>query len=1208
MDEYPNFNEEHYKALYDDLQNMTSIEIRLHWIRIGRFRERHANIYEAFTDFNPKVYQGLYEDLKEMTIEELEIHWLRIGRFKRRKYKIELVYPEYDENIHQILHKETFEPLLNNLQVHWLGLDRKKRKRFLFYGLYPDFNLEMYRLINPNIRNMSDKELQIHWLTIGRKTGMSYRVNQIYPKFNTSTYKLLNKNIEELKNMTEYELEKHWIEKGSKTGLNYSISDMYPEFSIDKYRKLVHQGLDINATSGILNTKTSFSDIELEKHWLDIGRYSDFYYEICGQLFLEDFANTNRDKILVILHNDTTKGINKHTDILIKDLDVDIIKLDDVSAGHNMRYRLYKYVLLQNTFTNMPIKENYQKYVYIVHSDCKFWQTQQKEFVKSNDTLIDLYIFINKNILDSFEKNLLIPKNKVIIENQLDKIENNNVEIKKLYISCGAYEKSANYYTLIDEFSILDKSNELEIYGDIADEEYYNGLKKYIEILDLTNITLLEYKTEYIERLKYAEYFCLFNKNEQDPYCVLEAMALNKKIICDDEYVTSKQLKYYQKRTYSFLTNISVDSYVCQDYMFIDNMKNVILNEKHMKKYIDSLEVIDDVDEDKINKEIQNGMTNLKLSKGLSFLLNIRDDQLHILNNLFQIYPFADEIIIINNGLLDETLDIIDYFNTFYKKVYVYHYKNGVNNLLQKKETLYNWSLSKVTKNNVIKWDGDFEIIKDKLSDMIDTYQLRERTDPFVLWFSGLTKFYNKYINISSHYDDCRCFSKLNGFICVDNHINNKKIGCYISGHKDIYKQMWSSDNAIDFDYLRKPVFIQNKNNNLSTELDDVSSIYTNKEIIFIVILEKSNLTDTQKIDSMLESSLLYIGKDVKYILLYYNDTVDNDKYYTLDSFMERLEFFKEDQLFIYTPYKIDTQQINKNGNVKFIGISYSEISYYNKYFTENNSAYHKIITVNDACYEKYKKLNIENVVLLRSCMQSLDITSTRIFNKECIKILFFSKLSHDKNLIMLMDAIEKLRSENIFVFLDIYSDLDSTTQYYYNQLKYKEFITIKKMTLDKDVYLNYDLCILPSVSEGSSINVLDSINYEIPILCSKNIGNQEIIQEDFPMLELVGLDCCKDDLYTRNYNKILKSIGYIIKDNDLGLDIMKSDKKVYHNNVEEIKQKIQLIINNYAFYKTQIIYLKKKLKSTFFNVKQYIIEINNLLSDKVVVIDYPVN
>jgi glycosyltransferase involved in cell wall biosynthesis len=55
---------------------------------------------------------------------------------------------------------------------------------------------------------------------------------------------------------------------------------------------------------------------------------------------------------------------------------------------------------------------------------------------------------------------------------------------------------------------------------------------------------LFTFTEHYLERLKDAEYFCLFSKSEGCSYAMLEAIALNKKIICTQECVTSNMQKY----------------------------------------------------------------------------------------------------------------------------------------------------------------------------------------------------------------------------------------------------------------------------------------------------------------------------------------------------------------------------------------------------------------------------------------------------------------------------------------------------------------------------------------------------------------------------------------------------------------------------------------------------------------------------------------
>jgi hypothetical protein len=1181
----PNFRENHYRAFYDDLKDMNSLELRLHWIKIGRLKHRHTNIYEVFPDFNPKIYIELYDDLKDFSIEQAEIHWLKVGRIKRRKYKTELVYPDFNENIYKTICDEVKDFDSVDTQIHWLKLDKKNRNKFLFNNLYPDFKSEIYKIINPELSDMTDLELKIHWLDIGRYTGLKYSVCHNYPNFDSRTYRRLN---EKLENLTDIELEIHWLTIGSKNGLHYSLYEVYPEFNINKYRKLVWN-------SSIM------TDIDLEIHWLDIGRYSDLYYRIYDKSIETEFVNSNKNKILVVIQNSSKKGINKHTYIIKKNLDTHIMTLDNTSKKYirfNMNYKLYDYVLWQNTHIDLPLKQNCQKYIYIVHSTCESWTHEEIETAKKNNSLIDLYIYVNETIKKSFENTIIIPKSGIVIENQLERIENNSQEIAKLYVSCGSYCESKNHYFLIDEFSKLDNTNTLEIYGDIIDRDYFNGLKQYIDDKKLTNIKLLEYNKNYFNRLKEAEYFCLFSKNERDSYSILEAMALQKKIVCSEECLSIKQLRYYQKRFSSFLINVSNDSYISPDYIFIDKMKHAIIYSKDTKRYIDNIIVTENTDNDIIFKEIKYGLKHLKLSKGLSFLLRIKNEELYLLNNLFQIYLFADEIIIVDNGSDDKTLDIIDYFNTFYKKVYVYYYNININNVTQnennyKKQigTFYNWALSKVTKYNVIKWDGDFEIIKEALFDMIENYQLRDREDQFALWFSGLTKFYKKYINISSYYDEYRCFSKLNGFMWADtnkcetagNYVKEQNTKRYVYGYTNIDNPCWLNESAKRFDYTRKPVFIENKNYNDYKDLiidnrclndnnilnllkQEVLNHSISSEIIFI-------FKDSIKTGINIDDYLLYFGKDVRYILLNPNNDVDNIKYYSLDSFMNRLEMFRYDKLYICTYYHIDIEKLNKNNNVKVIGLLKSEI---NKEFIKNSSDYYKIIATNDYIYQKYKKLNIENVVLLSNNLELVNITShSKIFNKKLIKALFFLRTPNDKNTIMLIDAIERLIADNVPIYLDVYSDIHPSELKY--KLKYKNNIIFKKIPNNKQIYLQYDICLVPYLLNLYN-DILDPINYEIPVICSKNLENDEIIQNKLPMFEFC--------------------------DTDIGIE----DFNIHEQNVEEIKRKTNILIQNFRFYKEKTIKLKQKIGVQFFNIKQYMIDLNNLLSENIKIIDYPVS
>ena len=309
--------------------------------------------------------------------------------------------------------------------------------------------------------------------------------------------------------------------------------------------------------------------------------------------------------------------------------------------------------------------------------------------------------------------------------------------------------------------------------------------------------------------------------------------------------------------------------------------------------------------------------------------------------------------------------------------------------------------------------------------------------------------------------------------------------------------------------------------------------------------------------------------------------------------------------------------------------MSHSDISEYNRDFTREKSYYENIIVINNFTYNKYIKLGVKNITLLENNIPLLTIKKkptfdknniplltihnkhmfekNYTFDKNNIKCLFFSDASYDKNIIMLMQSIDIL-SQKYNIYLDVYGEINHTLEHYYNLLVNKKNIKFMTPILCVDsskIYNLYDIVILPSVSEGCSLNVLESINNEIPILCSKNVGNYEIINNELPMFELNGLSIHDDDIYVYNYNKLLESIGYCFEPNDIGVDILTpnlindSEKNsLYNNNLNEMINKIEYTINNYDEVKQNTVNLKKKITDKFFNMASYILKLNNLLTN----------
>jgi hypothetical protein len=544
---------------------------------------------------------------------------------------------------------------------------------------------------------------------------------------------------------------------------------------------------------------------------------------------------------------------------------------------------------LQNTFIDLPVKLDNQKYIYLVDTDCMELDDYSKNIIKNNNKLIDFYFFITNNIKNNFEKYLFKIDNGYVIENVIPQIINNKKEISKLFVSCGFYDEISNYSELITEFSKFNKSYKLEIYGNIRDINYYNKLKKYIVDNQLNNIILFDNTYNYIERLKEAEYFCLLSKPNDYIYLLSEAISLNKKIVCLEKCVTFDQIKWYPSK-YVYKKNdllfnwfqIKKTNYLPYSFFHfkepIINLSNPIVKNKIGNTKIDKIEqVLEDLNT--YNKR------NIQEKNGYSFLLRIKDEEDTIEKCVLDIVDLADEIIIVNNNSKDNTLNIIKKLEQMYKNIFVYEYnidiprygsehiENFKRNDIHKNNTLanyYNWTVSKATYNKKIKWDGDFYCIRNNLKLLLDKF--RDEANLLGVHFSGITLFINNdkyYIKNNSFYNEYRLFLNLNNNIWNDNIYNN-----------DNYcEQSESFISIIQNKYIYTlPIFIEIKNTNKDEFLSrSIIMIDDNRDNIDRTIINnlKNNIDDINIIET---NNLFYdINMFKSFIGNPYNEFFNND-------------------------------------------------------------------------------------------------------------------------------------------------------------------------------------------------------------------------------------------------------------------------------------------------------------------------------------------
>lgn len=833
----------------------------------------------------------------------------------------------------------------------------------------------------------------------------------------------------------------------------------------------------------------------------------------------------NYDEINIIKFYIDNNNIYKNLDVFFKD------------------YPHFNLNIFINFNKNIKFKDNYQIYRYLIN---------EEKCIYSVDTFLEKHRYFEIHSYKHFYQLNNYDDNEIIIHyinnKSNDKIQNKE-DIKKIYNI--DFIKTINY--LKNDF----KLENIYINSDLIKNcyEFKNMYLKKIEKLCVNNNFLIP----------------LFN----------EIQEIFKNIKLESELID-----FLKKNIYSLNYHKNKNGLKCIFTL------NEVLNDLNLKK--------------------------TQLKNGISLIIRAKNEEINVKICIESVIDLVDEIIFVNNNSCDKTGIIAEELSKKYNHFKVYHYFLDVNKVGKQheqamkngdKNTLgnyYNWCLSKSNYNNVIKWDADFICIRENFKQMINNYQLKKRDDKFALWFSGITMFIHQdknFININSFYNEYRIFSYLNNFQWYD---------ANFCEYTDPYL-----DNCFTKYKIKYPIFYEMKNTCID-EFESRSTLLDKRDIKdfeLIELLKKNNINNNTLIEInkvninrkktiIIFTNTLSIGGSNLFIIELYNylKSFGFYVYIFLDHLKEQKKIFEIINKFdiflnnklldIISNIKVDyficngflpsyvLNNIEKEKN-KIIFITHSDVAYSNYYIQKYNEYFYKIITVNNYTKLKliqYLNININKIYKLvnfkdynQENKENKENKGINLFQKKKKIFGMISRFSEDKNIPMLLFALKNIFSQKKYknyIFYLVGSENDIIDHYIQSLIHYLNLSkNIKFEGFQENVKKYYDLfdfIVLPSVSEGCSYNVLESMVHQKIMILSEVGGNHELFPENsciFIEYERIR-EFEKKHLYIDNYHGQLQLLGYQIN-NKLNKDELIDDFQYYHSYFESIFTIPSILLKN---------------------------------------------
>ena len=1099
------------------------------------------------------------------------------------KYYFQDLYLKYNINILEIYkifsdHIINIQYFLNNFEIyHKKILNITKIEDINIFKFYPFFQFKnKYKLLYYfQKNNIQIKEIDFDYIFKLFKSNSCIVDEDIITFFENNLNKMyINKSILESIDNEKLLQKYNFIENKSYSILKKNIIDEYDFFKKKPLFKFYHKIFYFK------NNEQVFYLIKKYNMNLDLSNFIDYIDDIEFKMdnpkniknLLIHYLN-NFEKIKMFLSEKLFRLLFPDFDLLFFiQIYSNVLKKNNININtkidiYNFYYSNINIILFINKkifYDKYPcIDLNFIQKVYLNNSN--FIETEIIQYFLENNS-----IYQNKKeffkMYPDFSLNIFLNSQKKTIFLDNEKMIHFIINNKDCIFSVETFLKKYNQFDII-------------IYQKYYELETLNNDEIIIHFLNNSSNNIIQNKEclQKIYNIEFIEKINLYNNK----FDIIEELKVNTKLIIN----FNQFIHIYLNKITNLCNNNSFLSDIYGQYKhnlcklknesellyFLENtIYTLHIHEKYVGlKYIFTLnEVIQDLSFNKPN-----------LKKGITLIIRAKNEELNVKICIESVIDLVDEIIFVNNNSSDKTGIIAEELSIKYSHLKAYHYFLDVNKVgIQHQEaikkgdkntlgTYYNWCLSKANYINIIKWDADFICIRENFKQMIKNYNLRNRNDKFALWFTGTTLFIHDeylYYNINSFYNEYRVFSYSNDFKWYDGeyceYVEPYLIKClykYKINYPIFYEMKNTSIN--EFESRSSLLDIRDKNDYELLELLKKNNI-NNENLISI---EKKNINQIKHI--FIYTNTLSSGGSNLFIIELYNylKSFGFYVYIIVDHLQEQKKVFQIiDQYDIFLNHEINDKLNNIqvdyyicNGflpsyisnhldkvNNKIIFISHSDIAYSNYYIQKFHAYFNKIITVNN-----YTKLKL---------MQYLNINSTKIYklvnfkNNKINKNVFkkkknifgvISRFSEDKNIIMLLFALQKIfsqkKNQHYLCYL-VGSENKTIEQYIKSLICYlnlKKYVIFEGFQEDVQKYYQlFDFIILPSVSEGCSYNILESMFYEKIMVLSDVGGNHELYpNNNCIFFNYEGIrEFEKNNLYIENYHGQLHLLGYKISNN----------------------------------------------------------------------------